>query len=74
MSEQSAPGTAVGWYDTYLVESPGGTLAAEALGRKMLAVKATAGIAGARAVATAYRRRYPGGTFASAADEILADR
>jgi hypothetical protein len=74
MAESGSPSTAVGWYGTYLAESPQGSLAPEALGRKMVAVKASSGAAAARPVAVEYLRRYPRGAFAEAAEEIVANR
>lgn len=74
MTEAGSPAAAISWYDQYLSESPHGSLAAEALGRKMVAVKATAGRDAARPVAEAYLARHPQGAFAAAAAEILADR
>jgi hypothetical protein len=73
MTETSSPGTAVTWYDRYLAEAPGGSLAAEALGRKMLAVNASSGRATARPIAEDYQRRFPQGAFAAAAAEILRE-
>jgi hypothetical protein len=73
LSDDRAPATAVTWYDRYLAEAPDGSLAAEALGRKMLALRASAGRDAARPAAEAYRRRYPEGPFARAAGEILGD-
>jgi hypothetical protein len=72
MVETTHPAAAVGWYDTYLTESPDGSLAAEALGRKMVAVKASSSAAASRPIAVEYLRRYPRGAFAPAAKEILA--
>ncbi|APR88627.1 hypothetical protein A7982_13976 [Minicystis rosea] len=72
MAETSSPATAVRWYDTYLTESPDGSLAAEALGRKMRAVKAASGARASRPIAAEYLQRYPRGAFAQAAKEILA--
>jgi hypothetical protein len=74
MTEAGSPAAAISWYDQYLSESPHGSLAPEALGRKMVAVKATAGRDAAHPVAEAYLARYPQGAFAAAAAEILADR
>ncbi|WP_437276779.1 FecR domain-containing protein [Sorangium sp. So ce375] len=71
MAEPSSPAAAIGWYDQYLSESPAGSLAAEALGRKMVVVRASRGDAAARPVAEEYLARYPGGAFAAAAAEIL---
>jgi hypothetical protein len=74
MAEAGSPAAAVGWYDTYLAESPQGSLEPEALGRKMLAVRASSSAAAARPVAAEYLRRYPRGAFAEAAGEILRSR
>ena len=73
MTETSSPGTAVTWYDHYLAEAPAGSLAAEALGRKMLAVAASSGRDAARPIAEDYQRRFPQGGFAAAAAEILRE-
>jgi hypothetical protein len=74
ITEPGSPAAAVRWYDTYLAESPHGPLAPEALGRKMLAVKASSSAAAARPFAAEYLQRYPRGAFAEAAGEILAGR
>ncbi|XXX74840.1 FecR family protein [Sorangium sp. So ce134] len=71
MAEPGSPAAAIGWYDQYLAESPAGSLAAEALGRKMIVVRASRGEAAARPVAEEYLARYPRGAFATAAAEIL---
>ncbi|WP_437965944.1 FecR domain-containing protein [Sorangium sp. So ce260] len=71
MTEPGSPAAAIGWYDRYLTESPAGSLAAEALGRKMIVVRASRGEAAARPVAEEYLARYPHGAFAAAAAEIL---
>jgi TolA-binding protein len=60
---------AIAHYDQYLAEAPGGAFAAEALGRKMMAVKRTSGRDAARAVAEEYLRRFPGGAHASVAED-----
>lgn len=62
---------ALAFFDTYLSESPSGTYASEALGRKMAIVRNTSGSAIARPLARDYLVRYPGGTYASAARAIL---
>jgi ferric-dicitrate binding protein FerR (iron transport regulator) len=72
MAQATSPATAVAWYDSYLTESPEGSLAPEALGRKMVAVKASSSAAASRPIAKEYLRRYPRGAFAQAAEEILA--
>ncbi|WP_438036194.1 FecR domain-containing protein [Sorangium sp. So ce204] len=66
-----SPGAAVAWYDTYLAESPGGPFAAEALGRKMVAVERTAGRAAARPVAELYLKRHPRGAHEPVARDLL---
>jgi hypothetical protein len=58
---------AIARYDEYLARAPSGTYAAEALGRKMILVKATAGAARAREIASEYLRRFPNGSYAEAA-------
>jgi hypothetical protein len=60
---------AVAWYDTYLAESPSGPFAAEALGRKLTALR-RAGDPAARSTADEYLRRYPEGPYAAAAREL----
>jgi len=64
-------GQAIGWYDTYLAESPGGPFAAEALGRKMVATQRTAGRAAARPIAAQYLARYPKGAHATVARDLV---
>ncbi|AUX46930.1 hypothetical protein SOCE26_084400 [Sorangium cellulosum] len=71
MAEPGSPAAAIGWYDRYLAESPAGSLAAEALGRKMMVVRASRGEAAARPIAEDYLARHPRGAFAAAAAEIL---
>ncbi len=61
---------ALRWYDRYLEEAPGGSYAAEALGRKMVAVRDLYGAAQARAVADEYVRRFPHGSYAGAAQAL----
>jgi hypothetical protein len=70
LADAGSPGAAISWYDTYLAESPSGPFAAEALGRKMLAVKRTAGAAAARPVAEQYLRLYPAGPHAALAKDL----
>jgi ferric-dicitrate binding protein FerR (iron transport regulator) len=64
------PSAAIGWYDRYLVESPGGEFASEALGRKLVAVQRVSGAASARPVAQEYLRRFPQGPYAAKAREL----
>src|SRR4029077_6899894 len=51
------------WYRRYLSEAPNGPYAAEALGRKMLAVERISGRDAARSVAREYVERFPNGTY-----------
>jgi len=60
---------AIALYDEYL--QSGGSFAAEALGRKMLAVRKTKGGAGALSVARLYLEKHPTGTYAAAARAIV---
>ena len=61
---------ALRWYDRYLDEAPSGSYVAEALGRKMVAVRDLYGVAQARAVADEYVRRFPHGSYAGAAQAL----
>jgi TolA-binding protein len=58
---------AIKWYDEYLARAPGGTYAAEALGRKMILSSELEGAASAATLAAEYLRRFPEGSYASAA-------
>jgi hypothetical protein len=62
---------ALGYYDAYLTEAPGGTYAAECLGRKMSAVKRSQGADAARPIANDYLTRFPRGPYADMAREIV---
>jgi hypothetical protein len=62
---------AVDWYDRYLTDSPNGTYASQALGRKMMAVRHLQGESAARAIANEYMARFPGGPYASSAQKLL---
>ena len=70
-SGKSGLARAISWYDEYLSRAPGGTYAAEALGRKMVLSSQVYGPTGARAVAEEYLRRFPGGSYAGAARALL---
>ena len=61
------------WYRRYLAETPEGPYAAEALGRKMLAVERISGRDAARGVAAEYVNRFPNGTYMLQAHAILAN-
>jgi hypothetical protein len=61
---------ALEWYDRYLAESPRGTYASQALGRKMMILYQARGAVGARVIAADYLERYPSGPYAAAARKI----
>lgn len=63
-------GGALEWYDRYLSESPRGTYAPQALGRKMLLVHAQQGAGAARPLAAEYLAQYPNGPHAASARKI----
>jgi ferric-dicitrate binding protein FerR (iron transport regulator) len=65
-----APEQAGRWYDTYLAEAPGGELAGNALGRKMLIVAKLHGRDAARSLADRYLQRFPSGPYAAAARDL----
>ena len=64
---------AIRWYDTYLAESPRGSFAAEALGRKLVALVESADTVGARSVAQEYLRRFPHGAHAAYAHDHVPE-
>jgi hypothetical protein len=61
---------ALRWYDRYLDEAPSGAYAAEALGRKMVAMRDLYGVGTARGVADEYVRRFPHGSYVGAAQAL----
>ena len=63
---------ALHWYDRYLEEAPAGPYAAEALGRRMVALRELYGATAARPVAESYVQRFPRGSYAGAAQALLA--
>jgi TolA-binding protein len=65
---------ALRWYDAYLGESPQGPFAAEALGRKLVALVDAGSADAARATAKDYVRRFPAGAHASYARDLLRGR
>jgi hypothetical protein len=71
VDDGGSPGAAIAWYDTYLAESPGGTFALEAVGRRMWAVARARGNAAARPLAEDYLRLHPSGPHAAVARKIL---
>jgi hypothetical protein len=64
--------SALTWYNTYLKEAPQGAFAAEALGRRLVLLERTAGVAAARDSAKSYLRRFPDGPYARVAQQILS--
>jgi hypothetical protein len=67
----AAASAALDWYDRYLRESPSGTYASQALGRKMLMKERLGEREAARAVAVEYLRRFPTGPYADRARAVL---
>ncbi len=63
---------ALAWYDRYLHEAPSGAYSAEAMGRMMIVLERQQRIDEARAVATAYLRRFPQGVYARAARAVTS--
>jgi len=63
---------AIAWYDEYLAHTPTGSLAAEALGRKLMLTAELHGPARARPLAVDYLRRFPNGSYARSA-RLLQD-
>jgi hypothetical protein len=69
-TREGQPAAAIGWYDRYLAETPGGEFASEALGRKLVVVQRVSGAASARPIAQEYLRRFPQGPYAAKAREL----
>jgi hypothetical protein len=61
---------AVEWYDRYLGEAPRGPLAAETLGRRMVALRHLGDMEACRKAAHDYLRQFPSGPYAGVAGEI----
>jgi hypothetical protein len=72
MSEGANAGAAIGWYERYLAEAPGGPLASEALGRKLRLLSRAPGPA-ATSAARDYLRRFPNGAHAKVARQVLGE-
>src|SRR6185369_15479674 len=66
-------GSASEWYDRYLNESPHGTYASQALGRKMMLAYKQRGAQAAQSLAADYLGRYPNGSYAGTAKKIGAE-
>jgi TolA-binding protein len=58
-------------YNEYLVRTPSGPFAGEALGRKMTLTEALEGPARARPIAEEYLRRFPKGSYAGSARALI---
>jgi ferric-dicitrate binding protein FerR (iron transport regulator)/TolA-binding protein len=69
-----SPSEALGWYDRYLAEKPGGSFAAEASGRRLVALVRLGRTDAAREAAESYVKRYPRGAHAKYARELLGNR
>jgi hypothetical protein len=69
--EADGSAAALGWYETYLSESPAGPYAPQALGRRMMIVHRRDGIAASAPLAREYLKRFAQGPYASAAHKIL---
>jgi hypothetical protein len=63
---------AIRWYDAYLAESAAGPFAAEALGRKLVALVKSGDAAEGAIVARQYLRRFPHGPHAGYARDLLS--
>jgi hypothetical protein len=71
---EDAGGNASEWYDRYLAESPHGSYASQALGRKMMLAYQQHGAAAARELALEYLERYPKGAYARSAGTIAGEK
>jgi ferric-dicitrate binding protein FerR (iron transport regulator) len=69
-----SPNEALGWYERYLAEKPGGAFAAEASGRRLVALVRLGRADAARSAAESYLKRYPRGAHAKYARELLQNR
>ena len=69
--EADGSAAALGWYETYLAESPAGPYAPQALGRRMMLVHRRGGFAASAPLAREYLKRFAQGPYASAAHKIL---
>lgn len=63
---------ALSWYDRYLSEAPGGALAPEAMGRRILLLKKSGNAAAARQAAEVYLQRFPKGPYSGVAREMTS--
>jgi hypothetical protein len=63
--------SALEWYERYLAESPQGTYASQALGRKLMIVHRLRGREAAKPLALGYLNQYPKGPYARYAKNLL---
>ena len=70
-SEAAPVPSALEWYERYLAESPQGTYASQALGRKLMIVHRQRGREGAKSLALGYLNQYPKGPYARYAKNLL---
>jgi hypothetical protein len=63
--------SALEWYERYLAESPQGTYASQALGRKLMIVHRLRGREAAKQLALGYLNQYPKGPYARYAKNLL---
>jgi len=70
LAEPASPREAIGWYLQYEREAPGGSLLAEAAGRRLLMVQAVGDRSGAERLAREYVGRFPDGPYAGVARKI----
>jgi TolA-binding protein len=71
--QEHSPAMAIPWYEKYMSEAPNGAFAAEALGRRMVAVSRQSGRHAARDMAIEYLKRFPSGPHASVARELSTE-
>jgi hypothetical protein len=73
LAESDATGApaALEWYERYLAESPQGTYASQALGRKLMIVHRLRGRETAKPLALGYLNQYPKGPYARYAKNLL---
>lgn len=69
IAEESGGG-AIEWYERYVNESPRGSYASQAFGRKMMLLYKQRGASAAKPVAADYLSRYPNGPYAATARKI----
>ena len=70
-TDTAATGSALDWYERYLAESPHGSYASQALGRKMMIVHRLRGRDAAKVLALEYLKQFPQGPYARHAKNLL---